>query len=161
MGIGLLAGFAAIWNVATATGPSVRTVLLNPKTTQLFPLQVSDLPAAVVDDPATTVTPVTSEEKVKDHWRPAVWAPPADVRLIGRLTVPPGVPDPEPWVRDTLWPRPMVWKPIRTKVLRRRLRATTLYRPQGIGRQWDFYLEGNGNRARGVIRATSGGGRSC
>jgi hypothetical protein len=62
MAIGLLEGFAAIWNVAEATGPSAITVLLMPATRQLFPEQEMDFPALVVDVPATTVTPVMSEE---------------------------------------------------------------------------------------------------
>ena len=67
MEIGLLEGFAAIWNVADATVPSAITVLLMPATRQLFPEQDKDFPALVVDDPATTVTPVMSEEKLKVH----------------------------------------------------------------------------------------------
>jgi hypothetical protein len=62
MGIGLLEGFAAIWNVATAIVPSVITVLLIPATRQLFPEQERDFCALVVDAPATTVTLVISEE---------------------------------------------------------------------------------------------------
>jgi len=69
--IGLLDGLAAIWNVASATGPSAITVLLNPTIRQVFPEQDRDFPAFVADVPATTVTPVISEEKVKDHWSPA------------------------------------------------------------------------------------------
>ena len=69
--IGLLDGLAAIWNVASATGPSAITVLLNPTIRQVFPEQDSDFPAFVADVPATTVTPVISEEKLKDHWSPA------------------------------------------------------------------------------------------
>jgi hypothetical protein len=61
MEIGLLEGFAAIWNVADATVPSAITVLLKPATRQLFPEQDRDFPALVVDAPATTVTPVISE----------------------------------------------------------------------------------------------------
>lgn len=48
--------------MAVATGPSAMTVLLKPTIRQLFPEQESDFPAAVVDVPATTVTPVMSEE---------------------------------------------------------------------------------------------------
>ena len=70
--IGLLEGFAAIWKVADATVPSAITVLLMPATRQLFPEQDRDFPALVVDAPATTVTPVISEEKLKVHWSPAV-----------------------------------------------------------------------------------------
>ena len=62
MGIGLLEGFAAIWNVAVATVPSAITVLLMPATRQLFPEQESDFPALVVDVPSTTLTRVISEE---------------------------------------------------------------------------------------------------
>jgi hypothetical protein len=62
MGIAVLEGFGAIWNVATATGPSAITVALNPTMRQLFPEQERLLPALVVDDPATTVTPVMSDE---------------------------------------------------------------------------------------------------
>ena len=60
--IGLFEGFAAIWNVADATVPSAITVLLIPATRQLFPEQFSDFPALLVDAPATTVTPVMSDE---------------------------------------------------------------------------------------------------
>jgi hypothetical protein len=60
---GLLEGFAAIWNVAEATVPSPITVLFKPATRQLFPEQERDLPALVVDAPATTATtPVISDE---------------------------------------------------------------------------------------------------
>jgi hypothetical protein len=62
MEIGLVEGFAAIWNVADATVPSAITVLLNPSIRQLFPEQERNLAALVVDAPATTVTPVISEE---------------------------------------------------------------------------------------------------
>jgi hypothetical protein len=71
IGIALLEGFGAIWNVATATGPSPITVALKPIMRQLFPEQERLLPALVVDVPATTVTPVMSDEKLKVHWNPA------------------------------------------------------------------------------------------
>ncbi len=96
MEIGLLEGCGEIWKVATATWPSAITLLLNPTTRQLFPEQDSDFTAALVDVPAATETPVMPEEKLKVHWSPAVCAPPADVRLIGRTTVPPGVPAADP-----------------------------------------------------------------
>jgi len=89
-------GWPEIWKVAVATGPSGMTVLLNPTIRQLFPEQERDFPAAVVVALATTETEVMSEEKLKVHWRPEVCAPPADVRLMGRATVPPGVPVEEP-----------------------------------------------------------------
>jgi hypothetical protein len=60
--IGLLEGFAAIWNVAVTTVPSDITVLFMPATRQLFPEQESDFPALVADDPTATVTNVISEE---------------------------------------------------------------------------------------------------
>ena len=101
MEIGLLEGWLEIWKVAVATGPSGITVLLNPTIRQLFPEQERDFPAAVVDAVATTETPVMSEEKLKVHWRPDVWAPPADVRLMGRTTVPPAVPVVDPSDRVT------------------------------------------------------------
>jgi hypothetical protein len=69
---------------------------LNPTIRQLFPEQESDFPAALVDVPAITVTPVMSEEKLRVHWSPEVCAPPAEVRLMGRTTVPPAVPVVEP-----------------------------------------------------------------
>lgn len=72
MGIELVEGFAAIWNVADATVPSEITVLLKPATRQLFPEQESDFPALVVDAPAATVTLVISEEKLKLHCSPVV-----------------------------------------------------------------------------------------
>jgi hypothetical protein len=117
MGIGLLEGFPAIWNVATATVPSAIVLLLNPAMRQLFPKQETDFPAFVADVPATTVTPVISEEKLNDHWRAAVWAPPVDVKLIGRATVPPGVPDPDPMDSVTLCPKAIVCKPSRARVM--------------------------------------------
>ena len=55
-------GFAAIWNVAIATVPSAIAVELKPKSRQLFPEHVMLLPAFVAEGPATTVTPVISEE---------------------------------------------------------------------------------------------------
>jgi hypothetical protein len=70
--MGLLEGFAAIWNVANATVPSAIIGLLTPIMRQLFPKQVRDFPPLVVDGPAATVTLVISEEKLKDHWSPAV-----------------------------------------------------------------------------------------
>ena len=48
--------------MADATVPSAITVLLKPATRQLFPEQETDFPALVADAPATTVTPVISEE---------------------------------------------------------------------------------------------------
>ena len=65
--MGLLEGLAAIWNVATAAVPSAITLLLNPTIKQLFAEQETDFPALVADAPATTVTPVMSEEKLNDH----------------------------------------------------------------------------------------------
>ena len=102
MEIGLLEGCPEIWKVATATWPSAITLLLNPIIRQLFPEQEIDFPAAVVDVPAATVTPVMSEVKLKVHWSPEVCAPPADVRLIGRTTVPPAVPVVDPSDKVTL-----------------------------------------------------------
>lgn len=55
-------GLAAIWNVAVATVPSAIAVELKPKIRQLFPEHVTLLPEFVADGPATTVTPVISEE---------------------------------------------------------------------------------------------------
>ena len=155
MVIGLLEGAPEIWKVAVATGPSGITVLLNPATMQgfPFPLHVTVFPAAVDDAPATTVKLVMSEEKANVHWRPEVCAPPAEVRLIGRTTVPPAVPVVDANERVTLCPRAAACKPSRTKVLRRKLRATLVYRPRAISGQWDFYLGSNGNPVRGVIRA--------
>jgi hypothetical protein len=88
--------------VAEATVPSAITVLLMPATRQLFAEQERDFPALVVDAPATTVTPVISEEKLKDHWSPVAWAPPVDATVIGTVTVPPAVPDPDASERVTL-----------------------------------------------------------
>ncbi len=123
MGMGLPEGLAAIWNVATATVPSAITLLLNPTRRQLFAEHEMDLPALVADGPATTVTPVISEEKLNDHWRLAGWAPPLDVRVIGRSTVPPGVPGPDPTDNVTLCPKARIGRPRRVRVLRN-LRAT-------------------------------------
>jgi hypothetical protein len=114
----LLAGFATTWNVAIATVPSAITGLFNPTTTQVFPKQERDFPAFVVEGPATTVTPVISEDKLKDHWSPAVWAPPVDVSLIGRATVPPGVPDPDPIDNVTLCANAMDCKISRVRLIR-------------------------------------------
>lgn len=69
----------------------------------------------VVDAPATTVTPVISEEKPKDHWNATACAPPVDVRLIGTVTVPPGVPDPDASEIVTLWPKAIVLNPIKPR----------------------------------------------
>ena len=131
MEIGLLEGCPEIWKVATATWPSAITLLLNPATRQLLPEQDSDFVAAFVDVPATTVKPVMSEEKLKVHWSEEVCAPPADVRLMGTTTLPPAVPVEDPSDKVTLWPKAMLCKPSRTKVLRRILRATFFYRSAG------------------------------
>ena len=127
MEIGLLEGFAAIWNVATATVPSAMTLLLKPTMRQLFPEQETDFPALLADVPTTTVKPVISEETLKDHWRLAVWAPPVDVRLIGRAAVPPAVPDADPMDNVMLCPKAMIGKLSRTR-MRRRLHGTYPYR---------------------------------
>jgi hypothetical protein len=55
-------GFDATWKVAVATVPSAIAVLLKPRSRQLFAEHVMLLPALVADGPATTVTPVISEE---------------------------------------------------------------------------------------------------
>jgi hypothetical protein len=102
MEIGLLEGWPEIWKVAVATGPSAITLLLKPTIRQSFPEQESDFPAAVVEVPAATVTPVMSEEKLKVHWSPDGSAPFADVRLMGRTTVPPAVPVADPIDKATL-----------------------------------------------------------
>jgi hypothetical protein len=102
-GIVVVDGFAAIWKVAVATVPSAITLLFRPKMMQLFPEQETDLPAFVADAPATTVTLVISDEKLKVHWRPAVWAPPEEVKVIGSETLPPAVPDADPIDNVTLW----------------------------------------------------------
>lgn len=61
MVIGLLEGAADMLKVAVATGPSAITVLFNPAIRQLFAEQERDFPAAVLEEPATTVKPVMSE----------------------------------------------------------------------------------------------------
>jgi hypothetical protein len=114
--------------VAEATVPSAIAVLLMPATRQLFPLQERDFPALLVEAPATTVTPVISEEKLKDHWSPVVWAPPVEATVIGTVTLPPGVPDPDPIDRTTFCPEAIVCNPSRIRVLRRILRGTFVYR---------------------------------
>jgi len=110
--------------------PSAITVLLKPATRQLFPEQESDFPALVLDAPATAVTPVMSEEYVKVHCSPAVWAP-LDARVIGTVTVPPGVPDADPRESTTLCPEAMVCNPSRITALRKMLRVTFVYRSMG------------------------------
>lgn len=60
--IEVVEGLAAIWNVATATMPSPKVVVLNPNARQVFPEQLSVLPPAVVDPPAATLTRVMSDE---------------------------------------------------------------------------------------------------
>ena len=113
--------------------PSAITVLLMPATRQLLPEQDRDLPALVVDAPATTVKPVISEEKLKVHWSPAVCAPPLDAREIGTVTVPPAVVEPDPTDSTMLWPKAAVCNPTSTKVERRILRVTFIYRA-GVGK---------------------------
>ncbi len=108
MGIGLLAGAAAIWNVAIATTPSAITLLLNPTIRQWFPEQERVFPAFVVDVPGTTVIPVMSGETAKDHSKPLACAPPADITLIGTATVPPAVADADPMDRVTLCQRQLL-----------------------------------------------------
>ena len=56
-------GFDATVKVAVATVPSAITVLLMPASRQIFVEHVTLLPALVADGPATTVTPVISEEE--------------------------------------------------------------------------------------------------
>ncbi len=127
MGIGLLPGIAAIWKVAIATTPSAITLLLNPIIRQLFPEQERVLPAFVVDAPGTNVIPVMAGETPKDHWKPLVCAPPADVRLIGTATVLPGVADPDPIDKVTVCPKAIACKPTRAKILET-LGSTCVYR---------------------------------
>ena len=103
IGMLVVEGLAEIWNVAVATVPSGKVLVLNPNARQVLPEQLNDLPAAVVDDPATTPTRLRSEEKLKDHWRPAGFVPPPE-RLTGRETVPPGTPEADPIERETVWP---------------------------------------------------------
>jgi hypothetical protein len=99
-----------MWKVAVATVPSAMIVELKPRMRQLFPEQLMLLPAFVAAGPATTETLVISEEKVKDHCRPAGCAPPNVVRVMGKLTDEPGVPEPDPIPMVTLWPNPTVAK---------------------------------------------------
>jgi hypothetical protein len=75
---------------------------LSPTIRQVFPLQLTFFPAAVVAAVAATVTIVMSEELLNVHWSPAVCAPLADVRLMGRTTVPPAVPVVDPMDNVTL-----------------------------------------------------------
>jgi hypothetical protein len=102
IGIGLAEGFDAIWKVATATVPSAMTVESNPYIKQVFPEQVTDLPAFVAEPPAATVTPVMSDVKLNDH--SIALTLPEDAVVRGRLTVPPGAPEPEPRESVTPWP---------------------------------------------------------
>ena len=69
---------------------------MNPKTKHLVPEQETDFCALVAEGPANTVIPVMSEEKLKVHWIPTIWAAPEDVKLIGMDTVDPAVPEPDP-----------------------------------------------------------------
>ena len=57
--------------MATATVPFSITEVLSPKIRHVFAEQESDFCAAVAALPVTTVTPVMSEEKAKDHCSPA------------------------------------------------------------------------------------------
>jgi hypothetical protein len=100
-----LEALGEIWKVAVATTPSAIAVLFRPKMIQFVPEQETDLPAFVAEAPAITVNPVMSTEYESVHWRPAVWAPPLEATLMGRETVPPGVPEPEPIDSVTLCPR--------------------------------------------------------
>ena len=68
---------------------------------------------------------------MKVHWSPVVWAPPVDASVIGTVTVPPGVPDPDPSESTTLCPEAIVCNPSRTRVLKRILRVTFVYRSAG------------------------------
>jgi hypothetical protein len=115
MVIGLLEGCPEIWKVATATWPSAITLLLNPTIRQLFPEQESDFAAAFAEVPATTVTPVMSEEKLKVHWNPTTCAPPADVRPIGTAIMLPGVADADASERVTFWLRATAFDPIKPR----------------------------------------------
>ena len=62
IGMDVVDGLAAIWNVAITTVPSVIVVELKPRIRQLLPEHVMLLPAFVADGPATTVTLAISEE---------------------------------------------------------------------------------------------------
>jgi hypothetical protein len=62
MGMDVVDGFAAIWNVATATVPSAIVVELKPSRRQPLTEHVTLLPAFIAEGPLTTVTPVMSEE---------------------------------------------------------------------------------------------------
>ena len=101
--MGLAEGFDAIWKVATATVPSTMTLESRPKIKQVFPEQVTDLPAFVAAAPATTLTLVTSDVYPNVHWRAATL--PEDDVFRGRVTVPPGVPLADPSESVTPWPR--------------------------------------------------------
>lgn len=79
------------------------TVEFMPKIKQVFPVQSTDLLAFVAEVPATTLTLVMSDEKLNDHWRPATL--PEDAMTTGRLTVPPGTPEPDPRVSVTPCPK--------------------------------------------------------
>ena len=68
---------------------------------------------------------------MKFHWSPAVWAPPLDASVIGTVTVPPDVPDPDPMESTTLCPEAIVCNPSRITVLRKILRFTFVYRSVG------------------------------
>ena len=61
-GMVVVDGLAAIWKVAVATVPLAMAVELKPNTRQVFPLHVMLFPALTAEGPATTVTPVMSEE---------------------------------------------------------------------------------------------------
>jgi hypothetical protein len=78
-----------------AIGPSSSTEALIPLMRQLFPEHERLLPASVADGLATTVTPMISGDKPKDHWSAAVGAPSADVKLMGSEIVPPAAPEAE------------------------------------------------------------------
>jgi hypothetical protein len=62
MGIVVVEGLAAIWNVATATLPSAMTFEFKPKIKHVFPEQETDLLAFVAELPTTTLTLVMSDE---------------------------------------------------------------------------------------------------
>jgi hypothetical protein len=62
---------------------------------------------------------VISDEKLIDHWRATLRTPPLDVRVIGRVTVPFGVPDPEAIEMVSLWPNAMAFKPNTVSVINR------------------------------------------
>ncbi len=92
--------FAANWKFATAIVPFGIGVVFKPNTTQLDPPQLTDLPEELADAPASTEPSVTPDGSEKLHCTAVGEALEEEIE-IGRETVEPASPEPDPMLIDT------------------------------------------------------------